>query len=432
MAAAPIAVLDKRSGEVSLRGKQHCSCAGGVVVVFEGRVYSPQWLSSGAEALAERLQLEGSVKAAEVFLSEADGDFAFAIAERGRIVAGRDALGVQPLYYGESADAAAFASRRSALWALGIVEVRSFPPGHLAIASRSGFEFRAVKTLSYSEPKPLDLDAAAVALRDLLWESVCRRVSDVGEVAVAFSGGLDSSIVAFLASKCDVNVNLIHVSLEDRAETADARKAAEALGLPLRVHLFGEADVEAAAAAVTVLIEEDDPVKVSIGIPFYWTAEKAAAAGFRVLLAGQGADELFGGYQRYANAYLTVGEERVRRMMFDDVVRLYESNLERDVKICGFHGVELRLPFAAYALAEFAVALPAALKLERKAGSLRKLVLRKAAETMGLPASMVAKPKKAVQYATGVNAALRKLAGKQKTTVSEYVHKLFLRQLGEK
>jgi len=432
MAAAPIAVLDKRSGEVSLRGKQHCSCAGDVGVVFEGRVYSPQWLSSGAEALAERLQLEGSVKAAEVFLSEAEGDFAFAIAERGRIVAGRDALGVQPLYYGESADAAALASSRRALWALGIVEARSFPPGHLAVVSRGGFEFRAVKTLSYSEPKPLDLDAAAVALWRLLGESVCRRVSGVGEVAVAFSGGLDSSVVAFLASKCDVNVNLVHVSLEDRAETVDARKAAEALGLPLQVHLFGEADVEAAAAAVTALIEEDDPVKVSIGIPFYWVAEKAAAAGFRVLLAGQGADELFGGYQRYANAYLTVGEERVRRMMFDDVVRLYESNLERDVKICGFHGVELRLPFATYALAEFAVALPAALKLERKAGALRKLVLRKAAENMGLPVSVTAKPKKAVQYATGVNAALKKLAGKQKLTVGEYVHKLFLKQTVKK
>lgn len=140
----------------------------------------------------------------------------------------------------------------------------------------------------------------------------------------------------------------------------------------------------------------------------------------------------FGGYQRYANAYLTVGEEKVRRMMFDDVVGLYESNLERDVKICGFHGVELRLPFATYALAEFAVALPAALKLERKAGALRKLVLRKAAENMGLPVSVTAKPKKAVQYATGVDAALKKLAGKQKLTVGEYVHKLFLKQTVKK
>jgi asparagine synthetase B (glutamine-hydrolysing) len=72
------------------------------------------------------------------------------------------------------------------------------------------------------------------------------------------------------------------------------------------------------------------------------------------------------------------------------------------------------------------------LKIERKAGSLRKLVLRKVAENMGLPASITKKPKKAVQYATGVNSALKKIAKKQKTTVAEYVSKLFLSQMTEK
>ena len=114
--------------------------------------------------------------------------------------------------------------------------------------------------------------------------------------------------------------------------------------------------------------------------------------------------------------------------MFDDVVRVYESNLERDVKICSFHGVELRLPFASYPLAEFALALPTELKIERDAGSLRKLVLRKAAADMGLPASITEKPKKAVQYSTGINRALKKLAKKQGTTVAEHVNRLFLSQ----
>ena len=118
--------------------------------------------------------------------------------------------------------------------------------------------------------------------------------------------------------------------------------------------------------------------------------------------------------------------------MFDDIVKLHESNLERDVKICNFHDVELRLPFAAYQIAEFAVTLPIELKIERKAGSLRKLVLRKVAENMGLPPSIAEKPKKAVQYATGINDALKKLARKHKATVAEYVNKLFLSQTSEK
>jgi asparagine synthase (glutamine-hydrolysing) len=193
--------------------------------------------------------------------------------------------------------------------------------------------------------------------------------------------------------------------------------------------LFEEEEVEKVAAKVVGLIEEPDPVKISIGVPFYWTAEKTAEAGFKVLLAGQGADELFGGYQRYINDYLLHEKEEVRKKMFNDVVKLHESNIERDVKICSFFDVELRLPFASYAIADFALSLPLELKIEKKPDSLRKLVLRKAAENMGLPAAIAEKPKKAIQYATGINGALKKMAKKQHATVNEYVNKLFLKSI---
>jgi asparagine synthase (glutamine-hydrolysing) len=219
--------------------------------------------------------------------------------------------------------------------------------------------------------------------------------------------------------------------LENQPETEEAKKAADELNLPLQVCLFKEADVEKVIYRVVELIEEPDPVKASIGVPFYWTAEKTAEAGFKVLLAGQGADELFGGYQRYVNEYLSHGAEAVRKSMFDDVVRLPESNIERDVKICNFHDVELRLPFGSFQIAEFAVALPVELKIEKRSDTLRKLVLRKVAENMVLPASITEKPKKAVQYSTGINRALKEIAKKQETTVAEYVGKLFLSQMTE-
>ena len=430
---ATTVVLDKQNGNVTLssKNKQPHLRIGNAAVLFDGQVYSPKG-AIGAEIIAEKLEKADGVKAGEAFLAEVNGDFAFILAEPKRIIAGRDPVGVKPLYYGENRTASALASNRKALWKLGIDDVHSFPPGHVGLVSPEGFKFKPVKTLGYPQPKWTTMQEAAETLQQLLEESIRMRVSGLKEVAVAFSGGLDSSVVAYLTSKCPVDVHLVHVSLENRPETEDAKKAAEALNLPLQVSLFKETDVEKVLAKVVELIEEPDPVKASIGVPFYWTAEKTVEAGFKVLLAGQGADELFGGYQRYVNEYLLHGEEAVRKTMFDDVVGIHESNIERDVKICGLHNVELRLPFASYSLAEFAMALPVELKIERKAGSLRKLVLRKTAENMGLPASITEKPKKAVQYATGINGVVKKLAKKHKATVAEYINTLFLNQIPEK
>ena len=81
------------------------------------------------------------------------------------------------------------------------------------------------------------------------------------EVAVAFSGGLDSSLVAYLASKLGVKVNLLHVSMENQAETEEAIEASDELNLPLQVHLFKDSDVEKTLPKVVALIEEADPIK---------------------------------------------------------------------------------------------------------------------------------------------------------------------------
>ncbi len=142
------------------------------------------------------------------------------------------------------------------------------------------------------------------------------------------------------------------------------------------------------------------------------------------MLAGQGADELFGGYQRYVKEYCKDGAEKVRKTMFSDVANIFESNLERDLKITIFHDVELRLPFASYELAEFALTLPIECKMEPKEDTLRKLVLRKVALNVGLPSVLVDKPKKAVQYSTGINDAIKRVAKKQDKTVNQYINEL--------
>jgi len=392
-------------------------------LLFEGRAYSPVPKTVVTQQVAKEPQ--HCEAALQKIIQQTDGDYSFLMLKKDWIATGRDPVGVQPLYYGENREIVAFATNRTALWKLGIEHPISFPPGNLAFASKEGFKFKPIKILTYHEPEQTTMDEAAKQLQVLLKQSIRLRLQGLKEVAVAFSGGLDSSLVAFLASRCSVKVNLIHVSLENQHETEEAIEAAKVLNLPLQVNLYKVSDVEKTLPKVVELIEEPDPIKASIGVPFFWVAEKSAEAGFKVMLAGQGADELFGGYQRYVNECCKDGGEATRRTIFNDVVGIHESNLERDMKITSFHDVELRVPFGSFDLAEFAINLPVELKIESKTDTLRKLILRKVALNTGLPTKIAEKPKKAVQYSTGINNAIKRIANNHEKSVNEYINDLF-------
>jgi len=395
-------------------------------IAFDGRIYRPAGPPK-LKTLASKPE-EKTGERARIFIQKSSGDYAFAMATAGRLVAGRDPVGARPLYYGENARFAALASERKALWKIGINRVYSFPPGHIAVIDKNGFKYEPAKTLSYSEPKPMSMQAAAEKLEALLRNSTAQRVSALNGAAIAFSGGLDSSIIASLARESKLNVQLIHVSLEDQKETEHAKKAAEILKLPIHIRLLKQEDVEEVLPKVLWLIEEADPVKTSIGIPIYWAAEQAAEMGFKVMLAGQGADELFGGYRRYVDDYSLLGEEDVGKRMVCDIEGICETNLERDFKICNFHNVELRLPFATFEMAKFAVDLPIKLKIDPRQDSPRKLVLRKTAENMGLPRCVVQKSKKAMQYTTGVDKAIRRLAKRHGLALRDFLERAFQKE----
>jgi asparagine synthase (glutamine-hydrolysing) len=393
-------------------------------IIFEGRTYQRRTVTSDFEAIATKPQ-QNHTEIAKALIKKVEGDFAFVIAQREKLIAGRDPIGTRPLYYGETIQYAALASERKAFWKIGIPQTESFPPGHIAQINKNGFKFTNVKAISYKKPKPMTMQTATKRLQTLLKQSVKQRLKGLKEVAIAFSGGLDSSIIAYLAKETETNVHLIHVSLKDQPEVDKAKRAAESLGLPISVQTYTKENLQETLPKVLWLIEESDPVKTSIGIPFFWTAEQASKKGFKIMLAGQGADELFGGYRRYLDDYARYGEEFVQKTIVNDIAYLYEANLERDSKICSFHDVELRLPFATFELAKFAASLPLRQKLELSTDSLRKIVLRKAAKELGLPPQITSEPKKAIQYATGVNKALNKIARHEHLRLKEYLEKVF-------
>jgi asparagine synthase (glutamine-hydrolysing) len=392
-------------------------------LVFEGRLFPSPNLSEVDQVLE---RLDGNLwKNAEDILTELDGTYVFAIAQSNKAIVGRDSLGATPLYYGENETICAVASERKALWTLGIKNVRSFPPGNLAVVNAHGFAFYPIKTVTQPPIEPMDLEMAAKRLQELLLESTKERVSNLENVVIAFSGGLDSSVIAALAKTCETEVHLVSVGLQDQPEISHVKAAAKALRLPLHLQTYMLNDVKRVLPKVLWLIEEPNVVKANIAIPFYWTAEVASKLGCKVLLVGQGSDELFGGYQRYLRIYSQSGTAAVRDVMYRDVALAYEANLQRDNQVCSFHGVELRLPFLDREVVCFSLSLPVSLKIECAENSLRKKVLRRAAQNLGMPPFIANRPKRAIQYETGVNKALRKLAREEGLSLREYVKKSF-------
>jgi asparagine synthase (glutamine-hydrolysing) len=397
----------------------------GFTLVFEGRLFPPPRMPEVNEII-EKLGHDPQKNAGHI-IEKLEGSYAFALALPNQVIAGRDMFGTNPLYYGENETTCAVASERKALWKLGIKNVKSFPPGHMAVINAQGFPLKPIKTIVQSPQEDVDMERAAKRLQTLLLQSMRKRVSDLKEVAVAFSGGLDSSLVAVLAEKCRIKVQLISVGLENQPEVKFAENAAEALDLPLHLQTYTVKDVEQALPRVLWLIEEPNLIKASVAIPFYWATENASKLGYHVLLAGQGADELFGGYQRYLKEYEQSGVEATQKAMYHDVIMSYEKNFQRDNQACSFHKVELRLPFVDRDVIQFSLGLPPSLKIESPEDRLRKRVLRHVAQNFGMPQFIVNKTKKAVQYATGVNKAIQRLARKHGLAPQEYIEKVFRR-----
>ena len=391
--------------------------------IFEGRLFPPSGMPEYVE-VKKKLQFNPK-KNARYVIEELRGSYVFAIACPDKIISGRDPLGTNPLYYGTNETTCAIASECKALWTLGIKNVKPFPPGNIAVVSTHGFSFIPVKKLTRPSIRSIKMRNATNQLEKLLLKSTKERVVDLKEIAVAFSGGLDSSVIALLTKICGVKIHLISIGVEGYNEIDHAKAAAKALQLPLHSQTYTIEDVERVLPKVLWLVEEPNVMKASIALPFFWTAANASKLGYNVLLAGQGSDELFGGYQRYLQKYAEHGSAVVQEIMYNDTALSYERNFQRDNQICSFHKVELRLPFADFEVAHFSLSLPVHLKIESAQDHLRKRVLRLVAHKLGMPLFIVNKVKKAIQYGTGVDRVIREIARKKDLTPLKYIKKVF-------
>ncbi|MFQ5552804.1 MAG: asparagine synthase C-terminal domain-containing protein [Thermoplasmata archaeon] len=242
-----------------------------------------------------------------------------------------------------------------------------------------------------------------------LRQAVHEMTSDVERVTLAFSGGLDSSVVAFLASE-RVEIEALTVGYPKSQDLANAREAARLLGLNWAAVQLDDDTLIRSGASLLEAFPDLDAIALSFEIPL-WTLLPHAPTG--PVLAGQGADELFGGYARYAG----LNEPDLQEALEHDLGVLLRETIPREKAMARHHGRELRLPFCDPLVVSQARALPA----DQRARPRRKELLRRVATELGLPETIVERPKKAAQYGSGVMPALRRLAGAEDRPILEFL-----------
>ena len=336
----------------------------------------------GADAVTVRDALERA--------ESLPGTFGFAGELDGRLV--RDVLGRVPLFVERGIatdpvdDAWAFSPTT-------LADPVPFPPG--TVADGTG------RTRVWELPDPpveADHDWALERV-----DRAVRRAADAVEptnVAVAFSGGVDSALVAEL-----LDAPLYVAGFPDSHDVEAARTAAEAMGRDLEVVTLEPADLERAVPTVARAIGRTNAMDVQIALPLYLVAERVAADGFDALAVGQGADELFGGYEKVARLDHRVDADTVRGAVREQIHTLPDQ-LPRDVLALEAAGVEPVAPLLHDAVVDAALGLPTALLVD---GEIRKRGLRIVASEY-LPDSVATREKKAVQYGSLVARELDRLA----------------------
>lgn len=224
-------------------------------------------------------------------------------------------------------------------------------------------------------------------------------------VAISFSGGLDSTVIAKIAS-ADAEVHLFCAGVGGSPDMEYAAKAASLLGLPLEKALMGEEDILGCYGMCHSVLPLG-LLKLELLVPVWKAAESAASSGHSVLLFGTAAEELFVGYDRYF-ACLSEGKD-VGKLLEEEFRALQHREISWISRICRKHAIEARFPLYDRKLWEFMQAVPLEERMSDR--ELKKPLLREAAKMLGVPELVLKRRKHAMQYASGIHKVVIRHAG---------------------
>ncbi|MBK03572.1 MAG: asparagine synthase B [Deltaproteobacteria bacterium] len=344
------------------------------------------------------------------FLNWMNGIFAFTLYDKvnNTFMIARDPIGVIPLYWGWDEEEQLYVSSEMKALVGVCQKIEEFPPGHVYCSEDDSMTKYYEPVWAKEGVYPSESYSPEV-LREALIEAVRRQLMCDVPYGVLLSGGLDSSIISAIAAQFAKSrvesqgkspawwpqIHSFSIGLEGSPDLEAAQKVAEHIGTIHHNFHFTLQEGLDALRDVIYHIETYDVTTIRASTPMYLISRKIKAMGIKMLLSGEGADEIFGGYLYFHKApdREAFHDETVRKL---DALHMYDCL--RANKSTAAWGIEARVPFLDVAFLDVAMKLDAAEKMtgpER----MEKYVLRKAFEDM-LPHEIVWRQKE--QFSDGV------------------------------
>ncbi len=342
--------------------------------------------SESALHLYEDLALEAA--------DQLDGMFAFAISDGKDLYAARDPIGIKPLYYGKLNGSFVFASELKALRGIAH-DVKEFPPGTW-YHSKHGFN--SFYVVPRHQQASYTIDECSKMIRQKLEKAVLKRLMSDVPVGAFLSGGLDSSIICAMARKHLKQLHTFSVGIEGSPDIEAARMVAKHIDSIHHEYLLTSQEIIEKLPEIIFHLESYDQDLVRSAIPCYFTS-RLACEFVKVILTGEGADELFAGYTYYKDIN---NNDDLHDELRRSVCSLHNINLQRVDRLTMAHSIEGRVPFLDTELIDLAQKIPVEYKLkETETGeSVEKWILRKACQDL-LPHEIVWRDKEQFDEGSG-------------------------------
>jgi asparagine synthase (glutamine-hydrolysing) len=221
-------------------------------------------------------------------------------------------------------------------------------------------------------------------------------LGDEKSVAVAFSGGLDSSVLAKMCRDLNRSVTLLTVGFEGSHDMIFSEIIASQLLFPHKKHNIQQDEFYENLNRVKRRINCGIASHLENCIAYLFVARLAKENGFNTVLTANGIDELFCGYNQYRFVY-KYGKSSIMELMHGKI--LNELLLMKEIaKVASSYGVTIKKPFLSEKFIDFANTIPIDEKIKSEDDMLRKHIIRRLARDMGVPQKAALKPKKALQY----------------------------------